>query len=271
MRSEASGRAGAGPAYDAVAAAYDEQSRGDEWMRRVLWERYRLAFRPGQRILDVGCGTGTDAIFLARRGLRVTGIDASLGMIAQLDAKVTALGLGDLVTAQVRDFADLGCWPAGAFDGVISAFAGLSTAPDLAPFAAEAARLLAPRGRLLVHLLGPFSLWEWFGLLARGEWAAARQLGRCCARTFVIGGRPVPHYLFRPGDAYRRFFAPHFRLQRACALGVLRPPHTLRRIPPGLAVGLGRAERLLGVYRPWLNWGRLYLLELERRDPPHII
>ena len=62
-------------AYDAIAREYDRQLDDDAWMRRILWKRYGQVFRPGHHVLDVGCGTGTDAVFLARRGVRVTAIE----------------------------------------------------------------------------------------------------------------------------------------------------------------------------------------------------
>lgn len=259
------GAGGAAVAYDALAPAYDAQVRGDDWIRRRLWEGYARLFRRGQQVLDVSCGTGIDAIFLARRGIRVTGIDISPGMIAQLDAKVAALGLGDRVAARVLDFADLGDWPAAGFDGIISAFAGLNTAPDLAPFAADAARLLRPGGRMQLHLLARCSLWEWLGHVAGRRWAAARALPRQRARTFVIGGEPVAHYPWLPGEAYRRFFAPHFALRRAYSFGSLRPPHTQRRLPAPLVGALDRLDRRLGGRWPFLDGGRSFVLELQVR------
>jgi hypothetical protein len=48
-------------------------------------------------------------------------------------------------------------------------------------------------------------------------------------------------------------------------LGILRPPHTLRRIPAPLVVGLGKLERRLDSRRPFVNWGRLFVLELAKR------
>jgi SAM-dependent methyltransferase len=252
-------------AYDALAPAYDAQVQGDAWIRQQLWESYARNFRRGQHILDVSCGTGIDAGFLARRGIRVTGIDISPGMIAQMEAKVAALGLASLVEARVLDFANLGMLPPDGYDGIISAFAGLNTAPDLAPFAADAARLLQPGGRMVVHLLARFSLWEWLGHIARRDWAAARDLRRQRERTFVIGGEPVPHYPWLPQEAYRRFFAPHFRLQRAYSCGALRPPHTLRRVPAPVVGALEELDRRLGGYWPFVNGGRSFVLELVRR------
>lgn len=253
-------------AYDAIAERYDQQVRGDEWMRQMLWDHYQRTFRAGHRVLDVSCGTGVDAIFLARQGIRVTGIDVSLGMVVRLRAKVARQGLQGYVNVFVLDAADLSPLPRDAFDGVVSAFAGLNTIRDLAPFAAGAARVLRPGGRLILHLLNRFSLWEWLGLVARGQWTAARRLSRQTERTFVIGGRPIRHYLFSIAETYQQFFAPHFQLRRSYSLGVLRPPHTVRRLPSPVVEALGVLERRLSSRRPFVNWGRFFVLDLERNS-----
>jgi SAM-dependent methyltransferase len=253
-------------AYDAIAPTYDEQVRGDYWMRQVLWERFQRTFRPGERVLDVACGTGVDAVFLASQGIQVVGIDASPGMIARLRARAEAQRLADRIESQVLDFSHLDSLPAASFDGIISSFAGLNTAADLEPFAAAATRLLRPDGRMILHLLGPFSLWEWLGLVAHGSWRVARDLGRQRERVFTIGGQTVCHYLADPDETYQRCFAPTFRRNRVYSLGCLRPPHNLRRVPAPLVSALGRAERGVAARRPFVNWGRFFVLELERRD-----
>jgi ubiquinone/menaquinone biosynthesis C-methylase UbiE len=252
-------------AYDAIAAEYDAQVAGDAWMRRVLRARYAALFRPGQRVLDVCCGSGAAAIVLARRGVRVTGIDVSPAMIALLADKVRGLGLEELVEAHVMDVADLAAWQGCRFDGLVSAFAGLSTAPDLSRFAADAARLLPPGAPAVLHLLNRTSLWEWLALVAARRWPAARALRHQRERVFIIGGRPVRHFLYRPDEAYRHFAGP-FRLRRRYALGALRPPHTLRRLPLPLVAALNRLEVPLRAHRPLADWGRFFVLELERTE-----
>ena len=83
----------------------------------------------------------------------------------------------------------------------------------------------------------------------------------------MIGGQSVCHHLFGPYEAYERFFANQFHLKCVYGLGIVRPPHTVRRIPPRLQVALGQVESWLNHQRPFLGWGRFYVLDLETRWP----
>jgi ubiquinone/menaquinone biosynthesis C-methylase UbiE len=251
-------------AYDAIAAEYDLQVQGDLWMRHQLWRHYLDCFQPGMHVLDVACGTGIDAIFLAEQGIQVTGIDISPAMISQLQSKAGTRDMGGKLKTYVLEVSELQSWPPQCFDGILSAFAGLNTVPDLDQFAANAADLLRPGGRMLLHMLNRFSLWEWLGLVTRSQWSAAHCLGQQHERIFSIGGEPVKHTLYLPVEAYQ-FFATRFTLRRSYSLGVLRPPHTLHRIQPLLRAVPGKLDQTLGAYPPFLNWGRFFVLDLEKR------
>ncbi len=252
-------------AYDAIAADYDGLIRDDEWIRRQVWAHYREVFRPGQLVLDLSCGTGIDSVFLARHGVRVMAADISPGMLSQLRRKVEREGVAGLVHPCVQDSGELAAWRPGTFDGIVSAFAGLSTLSDLGRFAAMAALVLRPGGRMLLHLLARFSLWEWLGLVAHRRWAEAARLRAASERCFPVGGHPLRHYLHLPADAYHRYFETQFELRRAYSLGALRPPSDLRRVPAVVFGGLGRVEALVRDRRPFLDWGRSFVLDLERR------
>jgi ubiquinone/menaquinone biosynthesis C-methylase UbiE len=253
-------------AYDNLATHYDEDIKGDEWVREQLWQLYLRRFRPGMRILDVACGTGIDSLYLAGQGFEVTGVDVSPGMIARLQLKSGQSTLTKPVQAVVGDVDGLANWPAAQFDGIVSGFAGLSAVADLGAFAATAARLLRPGGGMIVHMLNRFSLWEWLGLLAHRRWSEARQVGRQQERLFVVGGVAVPHYLWTAADSYQHSFAPHFALRQGFGMGILRPPGSVHRFPRSLAVALGGLERRVHSYRPFVNWGRFFVLDLARRD-----
>ena len=254
-------------AYDAIAAGYDDQVRGDDWMRRRLHAHYANAFRPGQRVLDVGCGTGIDAIALASMGIQVVGIDGSAAMIERLREKVAAARLEDRVDARVLEIQNLRELCDERFDGIVSAFASLSSLADLSAFARDAAELVQPRGRLIVHLLNRFSLWEFLGYLMRRELASAARVGRVRRRSFTIGGQAVAHTLYFTDEAYRRFFARSWTRRDSYSLGALRPPHTVRRLPPPLVGGLEWLDVRVGRWPLLRDAGRFFVLDLERRLP----
>jgi SAM-dependent methyltransferase len=241
-------------AYESIAAQYDRDIRGDEWMRRALHAHVLRVFSPGQRVLDVACGTGTDALMLASHGIAVVGIDGSAGMIEALQRRSEHI---ELIRGEVLRIDQLSM-VTGPFDGAISSFAGLNTAA-LDGFAHDLAKLVRPGGRAILHLLNAWSLWEWLGALRRGRWLLpARE------RQFSIGGMQVSHQLYFAREAYAAF-EQDFALRQTYGLGVLRPPHTVRRIPTPVVEGLewldGRSGGLPGLR----NAGRFFVLDLERR------
>jgi cyclopropane fatty-acyl-phospholipid synthase-like methyltransferase len=65
-----------------------------------------LNLPPGSAILDMGCGTGRHSVELARRGYRMTGVDLSVGMLAQAQQAAQAAGvIVEWVQSDARAFA----------------------------------------------------------------------------------------------------------------------------------------------------------------------
>ncbi len=251
-------------AYDAIAAGYDAQVQGDAWMRRKLHAHYARVFTIGMHVLDVGCGTGIDAIALARRGIRVTAIDFAPEMIGQLRAKLDGAAEAARIDAHVMAIEDLGRLQPDRYDGLISAFAGLSALDDLHQFAQNAAELVRPGGHMVLHVLNRFSLWEWLGYVARRDWASARQVGRLRTREFTIGGHAVRHRLYYARELYESAFSREFVLRDAYSLGALRPPHTVQKLPAPLVRALEWLDLRIGRWPLLRDAGRFCVLDLER-------
>jgi SAM-dependent methyltransferase len=94
---------GARQAYDALAPTYDEfvhRYMYERWTARLLDEALAHGLR-GDRLLDVGCGTGLSLVSMVERGWRVTGCDISPAMLELARDKV---GEGaELVVADMRE------------------------------------------------------------------------------------------------------------------------------------------------------------------------
>ncbi len=88
-------------------------STADPWVMEAVKSR---SWRKGARVLDVGCGAGTNSLYLARAGYRVSGVDVADGAIAAARARADRAGLA--VDFQVADALRLP-FPEGSFDGVI--------------------------------------------------------------------------------------------------------------------------------------------------------
>src|ERR1700761_4325993 len=89
-------------AFDSVAADYDGPRGNNELiqeMRREMWRWLRQLFSPGDQLLDLGCGTGLDAVHLAKQGYRVAASDWSPEMVRRTAERAAADGVSDRVTA----------------------------------------------------------------------------------------------------------------------------------------------------------------------------
>jgi SAM-dependent methyltransferase len=112
------------------------------------------AYPPAGPVLDVGCGTGDLALALARRGLKVLGVDSAPGAIAKARAKASSVmpDVARQVEFQVGNALHPELFP-GPFGAVVdSGFFHLFGAPERQRFAQELATALVPGGRY--YLLG---------------------------------------------------------------------------------------------------------------------
>ncbi|MFC7618960.1 class I SAM-dependent methyltransferase [Microlunatus sp. GCM10028923] len=100
------------------------------------------------RALDLGCGEGGDAIWLAGRGWQVTGVDVSSVAIERARAAALGAEVADRVEWAV---ADLGSWTGeGSYDLVTACFFHSPVEPDRAGALRRAAALVASGGRMLI-------------------------------------------------------------------------------------------------------------------------
>ncbi|PRY02435.1 class I SAM-dependent methyltransferase [Allonocardiopsis opalescens] len=160
-----------------MAAVFGPLAR-DQWSAEPRWGHWavpesRLSMIPadiaGMDAIELGCGTGYVSSWLARAGARPVGLDISARQLATARAMQEEFGVRFplvLASAERTPFAD------GSFDLVISEF-GASLWCDPRVWIAEAARLLAPGGRLVFLRHSPL-----FALCVPSEGAASAALRR---------------------------------------------------------------------------------------------
>ena len=214
-------------AFDSVAADYDGP-RGNnpliQDMRHEMWHCLDAAFAERGRLIDLGCGTGLDAVRMAQLGHCVTATDWSAQMVErtrdraareQLAGSVQALAVGAHELQRLEG--------EQVFDGAYSNLGALNCVPDLSVVAHECARLLKPGGTLVFTVIGRVCPWEIAYFLSQGRWARVKVR---FARAFVpvgMNNHTIWTRYYAPREFYRAF-RQHFTLTHYRGLCVFAPP-----------------------------------------------
>lgn len=108
--------------------------------------------------LDLGCGEGADAVWLASRGWRVTGVDISATALARAAGHAADAGVGDRVAWERHELGP--SFPRGSFDLVSAHYLQSPVALDRRSVLHAAARAVAPGGTLLVVMHAGWPSWQ---------------------------------------------------------------------------------------------------------------
>jgi len=258
-------------AFDSVAADYDGPKGNNaliQRMRETVWRALTEACPPGARLLDLGCGTGIDAIELARRGYAVLATDWSPQMVERTRDRAAGAGLSDSVTAAHIGLQELDRLRGEQFDGIYSNFGPLNCAPDLEAVARSCAALLRPRGKLVFSVIGRICPWEFGYYVLRGRPARARVRGTRGAVPVLMNKHTIWAFYYTPREFYRAF-APDFVLSGYQALSLFLPPPYLiglyQRARP-LCNALGWLDDRLGALPLLRDMGDHFLMVMTRRE-----
>jgi SAM-dependent methyltransferase len=258
-------------AFDSLAAKYDDlftHSLIGRAQRSAVWDVLIDIFEPGSHILELNCGTGEDALFLAHHDMSVVACDASRRMIetarqrmatedpdADIDFRLLPTeGLAKLDRAEL-------------FDGALANFSGLNCVADLVWTAHELAARVTTGAPVLICLSTRFCLFEMAWFAFRGEFRKAFR--RCSGFATVKVGEFTVKVNYPTLRAVKKMFAPSFRLRSCTGIGVAVPPSYLEPIVrqyPRLLSVLRSVDRVISRL-PWFRTvGDHMLLHLERRE-----
>jgi ubiquinone/menaquinone biosynthesis C-methylase UbiE len=255
--------------FDQVAREYDDvftNSMIGRAQRGAVWSVLTQILRSGDHILELNCGTGEDALYLARNGISVTACDASEQMIQvasnrlRKEAPGAPIQFNLLPTEHIRELQS-----SRRFDGIFSNFSGLNCVPNLKQTAEDLATLLSPGAPLLVCLSTRFCIWEmlWFALHGNFRKAFRRCSGHATAKV----GEFTVDVHYPTVRNLQILFSPSFALRSCAGVGVTVPPSYVEawiRNHPKLLNMLCRIDKAISNRPGFRVLGDHVLLHFER-------
>lgn len=171
---------------------------------------------PGERVLDLACGTGNAALLAAMRGAEVTGLDPAERLLEVAAGRARAAGIEITWTpgsATDLPFSD------GAFDAVLSVFGVIFAVPAV-DAVAELVRVTADDGRIVL------TTWTASGAIAAGSGVLRRAIAETAVAAGPATAGPAPRDWGDP-EHVTELFAPHGLVPR-----VERIPHVFEAVSP---------------------------------------
>ncbi|MBV8864173.1 MAG: methyltransferase domain-containing protein [Acidobacteriaceae bacterium] len=200
-------------AFDKLAPQYDavwSDTPVGKAQRSAVWSWVDPLFKKGDFVLDLGCGTGVDALHLQSRGISVYGIDSSPKMVEVARRRGIE---ADCCPIERLRFFDLD------LDGVISNFGALNCLTSLCTIAGALGRMVRSGGHLALCFMSPVCLWEIAFYLSHGR--VAKAFRRLCGRANSSIGTDV---FYPSGRAIVSAFQRDFHLLGFFGIGISVPP-----------------------------------------------
>jgi SAM-dependent methyltransferase len=269
-------------AFDPLAPTYDDtfsHTTIGRYLRARVQVRLAAHFHAGDHVLELGCGTGEDALYLAQRGVYVTATDVSAAMLDITRAKAQGNARVRVVKLDLKALTPQPPLPQGegetnsaggrrGYDGAFANFGPVNVLDDWRPLAAWLAAQVRPGGLVGLGVMGPLCLWEigWHAL-HRDFKTARRRLHGSAVFQAVGSGEPLAvHY-----PSIRRLerdFAPHFRRVHLEAVGLFLPPSDVFGVVekrPCLLRTLMALEDRCARYPAMARFADHYWIEFEKR------
>ena len=256
-------------AFNNVAPIFDETFENEitRRLRQTVYATVESLTPPGSSILDINCGTGIDALALARRGYNVLGIDIAPKMIELAQAKAHRqnffaakflLGSFEHITEKTN----------ASYDLILSNFGGLNCVRQLDTTAQQVASVTKLGGYFVAIVMPPVCMWEIVAGMTRLDLHAAfRRLSKNAratgfrGKTFVVYYHPLRKLL----SAFSRWFRP----EKIIGLNIISPPPhatTFLQSNAKLSLWLERCEQVLASLRGFRAIGDHYMVVLRRES-----
>jgi len=212
--------------FDSAAKTYDEefsQSKIGKLQRKLVYHYFKKSvLKGGLNILELNCGTGIDAQWMAKFGNKVIATDISPEMVSIAKNKNT----DRKIRFDVLDFTDFNnsIFTDDKYDIVFSNFGGLNCVDDfsLKSFSQTISRCLKPNGKFVSVIMSENCWIEKFYFFLKGK---NEDLSRRKKKPLMVNvnGRAVSTWYFTPNN-YQNLFNEQFRVSKILPVGFLVPP-----------------------------------------------
>jgi ubiquinone/menaquinone biosynthesis C-methylase UbiE len=163
--------------FDQIAEAYDacfSDIPTGRFQRDLVW-RHLPSPAPGATALELNCGTGVDAVHLARMGYSVLATDVSSAMVRRTQKKAESMGLEGKISTQVINIQSIASQnnpiSLTRFDLIFSDFGGLNclSPQEVTQLISTLPRLIKPGGCFIAVVMGRFCWWEMLYFMLKGR------------------------------------------------------------------------------------------------------
>ncbi len=220
----------------------------------------------GQTMLELNCGTGLDAVFFAKSGLRVLATDNSEGMLKELDRKLQEGNPKLAIESKRCSFNQLNAILVDrTFDHVFSNYGGLNCADDLTNVIRQVDKHLHPGGMAHFVMIAPVCFWEWATIFKGKFKFAFRRLTKKGLRSHLEG-----HYFdtyYYSASYIKQAFGNNYQTVKLRSLGFFTPPTFNDYFPgkyPRLFKVLAFLESALGSLWPFNRVGDLFIISVRK-------
>jgi ubiquinone/menaquinone biosynthesis C-methylase UbiE len=263
-------------AFDEAAAVYDTDftySTTGRAQRKIVHEylEKNLNNWKSLHVLELNCGTGEDAVYLASGGAEVLATDSSEKMLEVAGKKIKSAGLENKICIKKIDIAELGYLNFGRkFDLIFSNFGGLNCVDGnkLKELSGIFRTILKPHGRMIFIIMPPSTLWEISYFIFKRKFKEAFRRRKKSGIEVKIKESSVRAYYYSPGEI-RKIFAENFIMNKLSPLGFFIPPSYLENFFKGkikLFAALSKLENFIRNISALSSFSDHYIIDLEARQ-----
>ncbi|MCP4442045.1 MAG: class I SAM-dependent methyltransferase [Aureispira sp.] len=263
--------------FDNTASYYDSEftntTTGRMQRERVHWHLSKL-FQQNtiKDVLELNCGTGEDAVWLARQGCQVLATDISSEMVSVAQQKATHFKLENSISCQTLDAGTIGELGVDKkYDLIFSNFGGLNclSPQQLEKLAKSAAKLLKPKGFFVAVVMPRFCWWETLFFTLKREFKKAwRRRSKEPISARLSDTASIDTWYYATKEFYR-YFQADFRYKQVNAIGLFLPPSYLDKWfenKPFLINNLNRIEKWVPRGTFFANAADHFMIQMQQSD-----